>query len=314
MRKKHFVTTFSATISCLCLTTQPAMAVDWQDIPGNKITLFYPGQASWEWLLTEHKGADYIKSGQTCRQCHEGMQSEMGQKLVSGSLLENAPIADKPGSIEVEVKTAHDENNLYLHLEWTASSLTGTKLLPDFEAMASVLLDDGKVPEMTRGGCWGACHADANGMPHADSNQTMGKYLVKSRSKMSRKGGGDNIKEAAELNRLFESGFFTEIWQARLNRNQPATVSNGYVLEARHNLTPTIVSATAVFDNGKWSVDLYRPLAPQTPGLKNIVSGKTLTFGIAIHDGFVNGRRHYVSFSKTLRLDEGPADFIARQP
>ncbi|MGR8979486.1 MAG: hypothetical protein ACU84H_05275 [Gammaproteobacteria bacterium] len=48
----------------LWLVTSAAWGVDWQAVTGKKLTLFYPGQASWEWLLTDHKGAAHIKRGQ----------------------------------------------------------------------------------------------------------------------------------------------------------------------------------------------------------------------------------------------------------
>jgi len=297
----------------LWLVMLDAWAVDWQSVPSRKITLFYPGQASWEWLLTDHQGASYIKGGQFCLQCHEGMQAEMGRKLASGKLLEPAPMAGKIGAIEADVKTAYDADHFYIHLEWTAGAIPADKAFPDFEAMASIMLDDGQVPEMTRGGCWGACHDDVNGMASDEAGKSINKYLVKSRTKMTRKGGADNIKSVSELKSLFDAGFFAEIWQARLNRGLAAKVVDGTILETRRDHDTAQVSVNAAFDNGKWSVDFSRKLKLNSPGYKNIEAGKTYTLGIAIHDGYVQGRRHYVSFGNTLRLDEGAADFIARK-
>ncbi len=293
------------------LTLNAWAGVDWQAIPNRQITLFYPGQASWEWLLTEHKGAALIKAGQFCEQCHGDMQPEMGEKLVSGNLFEPEPIPGKAGSIKLDIKTAHDAENLYIHLEWKAGTTPDNKKLADNQSMASIILDDGQVPEITRGGCWGACHDDMNGMASADTTRNTGKYLVKSRSKMTRKGGADYIKSAEELNKLLAAGFFAEIWQAQLNPGQAAKATDGYILETRHNHTPAHISVNAELTNGKWTVDFSRKLILNSPTYKNIEKDKTYTIGFAIHDGYVNGRRHYVSFEQTLRLDEGPADFIA---
>lgn len=312
-QKIPFSALFFSVGPFLWLLTLSAWAVDWQSVPGRKITLFYPGQASWEWLLTDHKGADMIKAGQSCGSCHEGMQSEMGQKLVKGKLLEPDPLTGKSGSIELEVKTAHDSSNLYIRLEWASGAVPANKLYPDFEAMASIMLDDGSVPEITRGGCWGTCHDDMNGMASAEAGKDTDKYLVKSRTKMTRKGGAGNVKSTGELNSLLAAGFFTEIWQARLNPGQPARILNGYILETRHDHLPPQVSANAAFNNGKWSVDFSRKLNMNNSAYKKFEPGKTYTIGFAIHDGFVKGRRHYVSFGNTLRLDEGPTDFIARK-
>ena len=175
------------------------------------------------------------------------------------------------------------------------------------------MLDDGQVPEMTRGGCWGACHDDVDGMASAEAGKSINKYLVKSRTKMTRKGGADTIKSAAELKSLLDAGFFTEIWQAQLNRGQAAKVLDGYILETRHDHNSAHVSVKAEFNNGKWTADFSRKLKLNSPGYKNIESGKTYTMGIAIHDGYVQGRQHYVSFGYALRLDEGAADFIVRK-
>ena len=297
----------------LWLITLPAWAVDWQTVPGQKITLFYPGQASWEWLLTDHKGAALIKAGQSCPVCHNGMQHEMGQKIVEGKLLEPTPIAGKTGAIELEVKTAYDSDNFYIRMEWTPGSIPATKPFPEFQSMASVIFDDGQVPEIVRAGCWGVCHDDMNGMANAETGRDINKYLVRSRPKMTRKGGGDNIKSADELKSLFEGGGFAEIWQAQLKPGQAATVLNGYILETRHDHDPSQVFVDAVFNDGKWLVVFSRKLNMDNPAYEKIESGKTYTIGFAIHDGYVKGRRHYVSFGNTLRLDEETADFIARK-
>ena len=179
--------------------------------------------------------------------------------------------------------------------------------------MASIVLDDGAVPEITRGGCWGACHDDMNGMASAEAEKNTHKYLVKSRTKMTRKGGGDNIKSETELKSLLDSGFFAEIWQARLNQQQAAKIADGYILATRQVLDPSKVSVKSEFNKGNWIVDFTRKLKLDAPGYKNVESGKTYTLGFAIHDGYVQGRRHYVSFGNRLRLDEGPADFIVQK-
>lgn len=314
MKQKSLFTQLIFTIGpLLWLVTINAWAVDWQAVASRKVTLFYPGQVSWEWLLTDHQGASQIKTGQACGQCHEGSQRKMWDKIASDKLLEPSPITGKPGAIDVEVKTAYDQDNLYLRLEWTAGAKPGNTPSAAFESMASIMLDDGQVPEITRGGCWGACHDDVNGMASAEANKNTRKYLIKSRSKMSRKGGGDAVKSAAELKSLIDAGFFAEIWQAQLNPGKAAKVLDGSILETRHDHSPAQVSVKAEFNKGKWSVDFSRKLKLNSPGYKNIEPGKTYTFGIAIHDGYAQGRQHYVSFGHTLSLDDGAADFIARK-
>lgn len=311
--KISFFIALNALVAILSLMSASTWAIDWASVPAREITLFYPGQTSWEWLLTEHKGAALIKAGQDCALCHAGKQNEMGQKIIEGQLLEPSPSAGKPGAIELEVKTAHDAENLYIRLEWPAEASPADKAYPDFESMAAVILDDGQVPEIARAGCWGACHDDMDGMASAVPNQAIDKYLVKSRTKMTRKGGADNIKSPEQLRKLLAQGFYAEIWQARLNRGQAASVLDGYILETRHHHDSAQVFADAAFAGGTRTVVFGRKLALNDPTYKIIEPGKTYTIGFAIHEGYVKGRRHYVSFKNTLRLDEGAADLIARK-
>ena len=311
--KVRFSILFFSVAPIFWLVSLSAWGIDWQSIPSRKIILLYPGQASWEWLLTDHKGAAMIKAGQSCSLCHEGMHDEMGQKIIEGKLLEPAPIAGKSGALELEVKTAHDLDNLYIHLEWSAGAIPADQPYPDFQAMASIIFDDGRIPEITRAGCWGVCHDDMKSMASAEPGTEINKYLVKSRTKMTRKGGGDNLRTPEELSGLLASGLFAEIWQAQLNPEQTAKVLNGYILETRHDHNPAQVTVNAMFDDDKWLVDFSRKLTMNSPTYKDFVPSKTYTIGFSVHNGYVNGRRHYVSFGNTLRLDEGTADLIARK-
>ena len=44
---------------------------DWEKIPAKNVTLFYPGQASWEVLTSKaHPGAPAVEAG--CTTCHAG--------------------------------------------------------------------------------------------------------------------------------------------------------------------------------------------------------------------------------------------------
>ena len=47
---------------------------------------------------------------------------------------------------------------------------------------------------------------------------------------------------------------------------------------------------------------------------KDIAPGKTFTLGFALHAGHTAKRFHYVSFERTLMLDDGSADFVATNP
>ena len=103
----------------LGLGAPTALAIDWSGVPGKEVVLFYPGQASWEWALTQkdHSGNEKFRGGKNCKDCHSTEEKDMGAKIVSGKKLEPSPIAGKPGSLPVNIQTANDGERLYVRLE-----------------------------------------------------------------------------------------------------------------------------------------------------------------------------------------------------
>lgn len=298
----------------LLFVAGPARAIDWGSVQGKDITVFYPGQSSWEWVLTEndHSGAPKFRGGKNCIDCHEGEQKRIGDLIVSGKKLEPTPIPGKPGTVKVNVKAAHDDQKLYFRLEWTGGPPSGKKMETDFEEKATVMIDDGHVVEMTRAGCWGACHDDAIGMASAAEGKKITKYLPESRTKLTRQGGDEFFKPQADLDAMLQEGKFLEYWQGRLNKGKPAVAVDGYILDKRHQTdTNPAVAAEGGFEGDKWVVVLSRPLKAAGPGQKDIVPGKTYTLGFAIHDDYTEHRFHFVSFATTMVLDQGTADLVA---
>lgn len=298
----------------LCLTAPPALAIDWDSVAGKDVTLFYPGQASWEWVLTQssHSGAKKFRGGKNCRGCHDGEQATIGDLIVSGKKLEPAPIMHKRGSIPAHVQVAHDAERLYFRLEWFEQALNGFPVMdPDYEAKVTVMLDDGAVAEATRAGCWGACHDDAYGMVSAQEGQDLKKYLARSRTRVTRSGGGLNFASDADLAALAEQGVFLEYWQARLNHDAAAVAAMGSILKDRNDAPSDEVSAESSYAHGKWTVVLSRPLATSAARSKALVPGKTYTVGFAVHDAYAGRRFHHVSFEYSLVIDSGEADFVA---
>lgn len=299
-------------LSCLVnLLAFPAFAaVDWSGVPAKDVVLFYPGQSSWEWVLTQsdHSGAPKFRDGKNCHQCHDGEEKTMGDLLVSGKKNEPNPIAGKPGSVTAQVKVAHDDTNMYVHLEFAEGAQPDAKMDKEFATKVTMMLNDGGVPEANRAGCWGACHDDVAGMVSA-SGSTRTKYLGKTRASMNRQGGGDAVKSADELAKLKGDGYALEYWQARLNSGAPAVAVNGEILDKREVAKPTAVTVDASNAGGKWSVTFTRKLS--AAGFKTIAAGKPYTVGFALHSGHTAGRFHYVSFEHSLVLDQGDADLVA---
>jgi hypothetical protein len=106
--------------------------VDWSAIPASEIPLFFPGYASYQWILSEeHDGARRVGEGRNCLSCHEGDEAEIGQRIVSGEALEPHPIPGKRGLVNLTVQAAHDDEYLYLRTSWdTATGDWGTGSIP----------------------------------------------------------------------------------------------------------------------------------------------------------------------------------------
>ena len=188
-----------AWISMLLFSAAPAMAADpanieWTAVPSTTVTLFYPGQSSYEWLRNDHKkkgkeeskGAKAVQQGGTCIKCHEGDERTMGESIVKGGALEPTPVKGKNGSIELSVQAAYDARNAYFRFQWkTLNPYPGNehqylrfdgkewkvygypkldqvvregKQPGMYEDRMTMMLDDGKVPGFGRQGCWLTCH------------------------------------------------------------------------------------------------------------------------------------------------------------
>ena len=173
----------------------PALAadprsIDWAKVQPKAVTLFYPGQATEDWLLTsEHPGSQALTQGKDCLSCHAGDEKRLGDKIVKGSSVEPAPIAGKNGIIDVAVQAAHDAEYVYFRFQWKTNlnregrmhdyvrfdgkqwkwyghdrndkSVRSGEQPPLYEDRFSIIVDDGKVPQFAQRGCWVTCH---NGM------------------------------------------------------------------------------------------------------------------------------------------------------
>ena len=188
-------------LSIFTLLAGPALAVepakiDWAKVPATNLTLFYPGQTSYEWLRSKgHGGASKIARGGACVSCHDeaDAEKELGAKLVKGGPLEPMPVAGKNGSVDLKVQAAYDEKNAYLRFQWkTQQAFPGTehqylrfdgkhwnvygypkldKIVQEgkqpgiYEDRMSIIVDDAKVLGFAEQGCWLTCHDGQRDMP-----------------------------------------------------------------------------------------------------------------------------------------------------
>ena len=177
------------------LAADPAK-IDWSAVPTAQIGLFYPGQATYQWVRSKaHKGASKVNKGEACVSCHDAATEEkdMGEKLVKAGNLEPMPVTGKPGYKPLKVQAAYDDKNAYLRFQWqTANPFPGTehqylrfdgkewkvygfpkldKVVQEgkqpgiYEDRMSIMLDDGKVPNFAQQGCWLTCHEGSRDAP-----------------------------------------------------------------------------------------------------------------------------------------------------
>jgi ethylbenzene dehydrogenase len=261
--------TFLAAVPALA--ADPA-AIDWSGVPASRVSLFYPGQSSYEWLRKDHRGTKGAKAAegmQACIRCHEGDEKALGEKIVKGGALEPAPVKGKNGFIELKVQAAYDAKNAYLRFQWrTAADRAGSnypsyrfdgkewkvygapkldKAVQEgkqpgvYEDRLSLMLDDGKVPGFSRQGCWLTCHDGSRDMQKeaskADAQGAIRKDDVRKYLPASRGNPADwrTVKPAEELARIKAAGGFTDLIQWRAHRSNPVGgADDGYVLEFRN--------------------------------------------------------------------------------
>ncbi|WP_456406844.1 NapC/NirT family cytochrome c [Thiolapillus sp.] len=310
--------------------------IDWSGVPDREISLLYPGQTSIEWVLNgrDHGGArPFDKGGDRCSTCHDKEIADMGKKMVTGEKAEETPIPGKRASIAVKVQAAHDADNIYLRFEWEDTDhvpvpfVDGGKMDPENPMKIAFMLATDDVEYADRAGCWGTCHHDNRGMPHApeqsaldaseaakaiDLKNGVTKYLKESRTKIEvkgrrgkKRGGWDKLKSPEEIQEALNSGLFMDLMRYKSGKGE---TENGYILDQRHMSGGGQVDAVAVKEGNTWVVEMKRKLNTGKPGDIAIEAGKLYNFGFAIHDDHAIGRFHHVSLGYKLGLDNAEAE------
>jgi len=169
---------------------------DWSKVPPKTVTLFYPGQASWEFLTSnDHPGAPALEAG--CTGCHAGQEKTLGAKLVQAGPREAEPIPGKAPSIDLTVRAAYDNEFVYFQFRWATATphaihtlwrydgkqwvawggpkpdATKKGIPPSYEDRLAILLDDpdnvpafdGSQATFSQVGCWMTCHNSMRAMP-----------------------------------------------------------------------------------------------------------------------------------------------------
>ncbi len=333
-------------------TSQPATSgsntdtsnIDWANVKTTNVTLFYPGQASFEWVQTgkDHGGArPFNKTGDKCSDCHIREVKDMGAKIVSGEKLEPTPIPGKRGHIDVKIQATYDDTNLYLRFRWKDAKHTpvpfvdGGKMDPKNQIKLAMMIaenpaegEDPAVDKVTQAGCWATCHHDSRYMPHQPSKEMLAKfsdvtkqlvmedggitkYIKSSRTKIEVKGrrgkirgGWQKLKSVEELEAALKQGSFLDLYRF----NSGGKAENGHVAASREMTDKGQFTATGKLVGTTWTVTMVRPLKADNLGDISIEPGKLYTVGFAIHDDYTDARFHHVSLDYRLGLDNEKAE------
>jgi len=315
-------------------TGSVAPNVDWANVAESDLTLFYPGQASFEWVQNgkQHGGARPLtKGGDACTTCHAAELETIGNKIVKGTEdTEPTPIPGKRGTINATVQAAHDADNIYVRLQWPDAGhnpvpfVEGGKMDPDNQIKVAMMITGTGIELGEAAGCWASCHADNTYMPFDPEDDAIAasgdiatrlaateyvtKYLSETRSKIEirgrrgkAQGGWDQLKDTAEIEQLFADGTFLDLMRVYADGSS----SNGYLLERRVE-NDGEMAAEASLAGGMWTVVFSRSLVGGA-GDVPLEAGKTYTVGFAIHDDYAAARFHHVTLNTSLALDDDSA-------
>ncbi|WP_170403331.1 NapC/NirT family cytochrome c [Ruegeria arenilitoris] len=309
--------------------------VDWNAVASADLKLFYPGQASFEWVQNGkfHGGARPLtKGGDQCSTCHAKELDTIGNKIVAGGDLEPTPIPGKRGVIDATVQAAHDDENLYIRLQWPdaghnpAPFVDGGKMDPDNQIKVAMMITGTGIEMGDQVGCWASCHADNSYMPFAPeadaiaangdvagrmtAQDTVTKYISESRTEVDTKGrrgkpmgGWDKLHTAEQIEQYLADGTYLDLMRVYAD----GSATNGYLLEQRV-VNDGEIAASAELSGGMWTVVFSRPLNSGAPGDVPLEAGKTYTVGFAIHDDFAAARFHHVTLNTSLALDDDSAN------
>ena len=220
MRTKQAVLATIGLIGAASGTAQGADAtkLKWDGVPKSEIVLFYPGQATQNWMKSAaHKaGATGVNEGKNCIACHEGEEADLGKNVLASKTLEPNPIAGKAGSIKLTVQAAYDKENFYLKASWPTQAkeagafhnykaLKGGKWLtygdnrtnkdvkagaakPSYEDRFNFMFGDnkGSVAGFEAQGCWVTCHNSMRDTPNEPSKEQVEAHPVLGKAGMKK--------------------------------------------------------------------------------------------------------------------------------
>jgi hypothetical protein len=240
--------------------------INWSQVPTKALTLFYPGQSTFQWLRsTEHPGAKMVSKGAACAGCHKE-EKKLGDKLVKANKLEPAPVDGKDGTVKLDVQVAYDQENAYFRFQWKTRNpypgdaypfyrFDGKEWKPYgaqklaaaarkgeqpglYEDRLNMMIDDGKVPGFATQGCWLTCHngeRDAPNQPKKEQVEAdpLFKAIKKSdvrkylpSTRTDALASWDKGKSLEEIAKIKAEGGFLDLIQWRAHRSNPVGMAD----------------------------------------------------------------------------------------
>lgn len=322
---------FLFVFTLIWLWHNPAAAkdVNWDKVGSQKITMFYPGVVSWEFLNSEDHslGGRNIKKGKkNCSDCHIGKDTGLdlrANNIVNGALkmkksqktFEPEPISGKKGLLDLNLQAAYDEEYIYLRFQWPSSgaSWNNPKVAEEgFPDRVSIQLNRANDKEefLSRYGCFRTCHNDLNSMPESPSKDAVKKQPyygalkrddVRLYAYYTRSGAWDDIKKPDELKGFLKDDGLIDVWEAGV-KGKEALAQDGWILEDRRDDDKEDIKAEVNFENGKYTMTIKRKLKTDDPKDIQLKEGDVVVSGIAIHDDKTSHRKHYVTLPFTIGL------------
>ena len=295
-----------------------AADVDWSKVAVKQVKVFYPGQASWDFLRDQDHGtgAAPVKTiKKACVECHVGETGEYdinSNKIITGELnkaksgdpLEPDGMAGAEGFKDVSMQAAYDADNIYLRFQWGGSgaSVADASLGEEKADRISIQIAN-KIKTFGMYGCYITCHDDEDDMPnHRGAEVTLYGYYTR--------GKDGSVKDQGTLDGYLSKGQFIDLLEASFVGSEVKS-EDMHVLDKRHE-DNNDVTAAGGFDNGTYTVVITRKLSTGDKNDIALADGEAFDMAIAIHDNKNHGRKHFTSFPLSIGLSTS-ADVTAQK-
>lgn len=298
--------------------------VDWSAISPTDVLLIYPGVTSWEFLTSEdHRlgGKSIKRMRKNCRHCHLSKEGELDLKadeIASGSIkmkrshrpFEPEPLRGRLGTMMTRIQAAYDDEFLYVRVEWPSAG-AGWRAAPGARAVPDrVSIQMNKDSEaFSRYGCFITCHNDLTGMPGGPSSKAVrsepyygsrGRDDVRLYAYYARD-GWKREKDPAELEKVRREEGVIDLITLEIESGS-SEPGDGWIFDDRVWEKDSGLEAEASWTPNRYTAVFKKRLRGNGRRGVDLTDGDVVSIGIAIHDGGVSKRKHYVSFPFTIGL------------